>query len=88
MKRTLFSPEHELFRATAREFFTREVLPHQERWMEAGIVDREAWRKAGAAGLLCPWLPEEYGGPGGDFLHSVIVIEELARVRESGFALP
>lgn len=88
MKRSLFSPDHELFRATAREFFAREVVPHQERWMEAGIVDREAWRKAGAAGLLCPWLPEEYGGPGGDFLHSVIVIEELARVHESGFALP
>ena len=88
MKRNLFTPEHELFRATAREFFQREVVPHQERWMEAGIVDREAWRKAGEAGLLCPWLPEEYGGPGGDFLHSVIVIEELARAHESGFALP
>ncbi len=88
MKRTLFSPEHELFRAMVREFFAREVTPHQERWMEAGIVDREAWRKAGAAGLLCPWVPEEYGGAGGDFLHSVIVTEELARARESGFALP
>ena len=88
MKRNLFTPEHELFRATAREFFQREVVPHQERWMEAGIVDREAWRKAGEAGLLCPWLPDEYGGPGGDFLHSVIVIEELARAHESGFALP
>jgi acyl-CoA dehydrogenase len=51
------------------------------------MVDREAWRKAGAAGLLCPWLPEADGGPGGDLLHSVIIIEELARVYESGFAL-
>ncbi|MFY0534801.1 acyl-CoA dehydrogenase family protein [Nannocystis pusilla] len=64
------------------------MVPHQERWMEEGIVDRETWRKAGAAGLLCPWLPEELGGPGGDFLHSVIVTEELAKVHESGFALP
>jgi len=37
---------------------------------------------------LCPWLPEEHGGPGGDFLHSVIVMEELARIYESGFAMP
>ncbi len=88
MRRTLFSPEHELFRATVREFFAREVAPHQERWIEAGIVDREAWRKAGAAGLLCPWLAEEEGGPGGDFLHSVVVMEELARARETGFVLP
>jgi acyl-CoA dehydrogenase len=87
MKRTLFAPEHDLYRKTVREFVAREVVPHQERWNEAGIVDREAWRRAGAAGLLCPWLPEEDGGPGGDLLHSVIIIEELARVYESGFAL-
>ena len=87
MKRTLFSPEHEIFRQSVRGFLQREVIPHQERWAEQGIVDREAWRKAGAAGLLCPWLPEEDGGPGGDLLHSVILIEELARIYESGFAL-
>ncbi len=50
-------------------------------------MDRDAWRKAGEAGLLCPWLEEEHGGPGGDFLHSVIVMEEAARAYESGFAL-
>ncbi|MEC7524674.1 MAG: acyl-CoA dehydrogenase family protein [Myxococcota bacterium] len=87
MKRNLFSEEHELFRRNVREFFEREVVPHQERWREAGIVDREAWRKAGEAGLLCPWLDEEHGGPGGDFLHSVVVMEEAARFYESGFAL-
>lgn len=88
MDRTLFSEEHELFRQSVRQFMDREVRPNQERWMEAGIVDREAWRKAGENGLLCPWLEERYGGPGGTFLHSVIVMEELARVYESGFAMP
>ncbi len=87
MKRTLFSPEHEIFRQSVRGFLQKEVVPHQERWAEQGIVDREVWRKAGAAGLLCPWLPEEDGGPGGDFLHSVIIIEELGRIYESGLAL-
>jgi acyl-CoA dehydrogenase len=88
MERTLFSEEHELFRKSVRTFFEREVVPHQMRWIEAGIVDREVWRKAGAAGILCPWLESEYGGAGGDFLHSCIVTEELCRVYESGFALP
>ena len=88
MERTLFSEEHDLFRQMVRRFMEREVVPNQARWNEAGIVDREAWTKAGAEGLLCPWLSEEDGGPGGDFLHSVIVMEELARVYESGFALP
>lgn len=87
MRRSLFSEEHDLFRDAVRRFVQRDVVPHQERWNEAGSVDREAWRKAGEAGLLCPWLEEEHGGPGGDFLHSVIVMEELARVYESGFAM-
>ena len=87
VKRTVFSEEHDLFRQSFRTFLEREVKPHQVRWNEAGIVDREAWRKAGAQGFLCPWMEEEHGGPGGDFLHSTIVMEELAHVYESGFAL-
>jgi acyl-CoA dehydrogenase len=87
MRRTLLSQDHELFRETVRRFVDREVRPHQPRWNDAGIVDREAWRKAGAEGLLCPWLPEEQGGPGGDFLHSCVVMEELAKAYESGFAV-
>ncbi|MCX4246151.1 acyl-CoA dehydrogenase family protein [Paraliomyxa miuraensis] len=88
MQRAIFSEEHDLFRDAVRRFLEREVVPHQHAWNEAGSVDREAWRKAGEAGLLCPWMPEEYGGAGGDFLHSVVVIEELARIYESGFAMP
>ena len=87
MDRTLFSSEHELFRQSFRQFVDQEVRPHQARWVEAGMVDREAWRKAGAAGFLCPWLDETWGGPGADFLCSVIVMEELARAYESGFAI-
>jgi acyl-CoA dehydrogenase len=85
--RDLYAEEHALFRESFKRFVQREVTPHQERWNEAGIVDREAWREAGRAGFLCPWLEEEHGGPGGDFLHSCIVIEELAYVYESGFAI-
>jgi acyl-CoA dehydrogenase len=87
LDRTLFSDEHELFRKSFRKFLDQEVVPHQERWRDAGIVDRDAWRKAGAAGFLCPWLEPELGGSGGDFLHSVVVMEELAKVYESGFAM-
>jgi acyl-CoA dehydrogenase len=87
MDRTLFQEHHEMFRATARQFIDKEVKPNQARWNEAGIVDRGAWSKAGAAGLLCPWMEEKWGGAGGDFLHSVVVMEELSRAYESGFAL-
>ncbi|MDI1436827.1 acyl-CoA dehydrogenase family protein [Polyangium sorediatum] len=87
MDRNLFREEHELFRTSFRRFVDREIKPHQERWMEEGSVDREAWRKAGEGGFLCPWLDPAYGGAGGDFLHSVIVIEEMARAYDSGFAM-
>jgi acyl-CoA dehydrogenase len=87
MDRTLFSEDHDLFRAAFRQFVAKEIAPNQKRWAEQGIVDREAWRKAGAAGYLCTWLEEPWGGPGGDFLHATIVMEELAYSYESGFAM-
>jgi acyl-CoA dehydrogenase len=87
MERTLFSSEHDLFRQSFRQFLEREVKPHQARWRDQGSVDREVWRKAGAAGFLCPWLDEKYGGPGADFLCSVVIMEEMAYAYESGFAL-
>ena len=87
--RTLFSEEHEIFRASARRFVEREVEPHHAQWEKDGAVSRELWLKAGEAGLLCPSVPEEYGGAGGDFLMTVIVAEELARAGATGpgFAL-
>ncbi len=88
MLRTLFDEDYAIYRQTVRTFLEREVVPKQDAWRAAGSVDREAWRRAGEAGLLCPWVGEEYGGPGGDFLHSVIVVEELCRIYESGFATP
>jgi acyl-CoA dehydrogenase len=87
VERNLFREEHELFRQSFRTFVQRELVPNQPRWDEQGMVDREAWRKAGAGGFLCPWLESEYGGPGGDLLHSAVLIEELAKVYESGFAI-
>ena len=82
--RTLFSAEHEVFRDTARRFIAREIVPHHAEWEKAGVVPRELWRKAGAAGLLCCDVPDTYGGMGGDFLYSTIMIEEMARAGATG----
>src|SRR5580704_16737293 len=87
MQRTLFDADHDGFRRTFRQFVEREIAPNQARWREQGQVDRDTWRKAGAQGFLCTWLPDDHGGPGGDFLHAMIVMEELARAYESGFAM-
>ena len=87
MDRNIFREDHDLFRQSFRRFVEREVKPNQEKWMEQGSVDRDLWRKAGEGGFLCPALDGAYGGAGGDFLHSIIVIEELAFVYESGLAM-
>ena len=82
--RTLFDEDHEAFRDTVRRFMEQEVAPHHARWEEQTHVDREVWNKAGAAGLLCATMPEEYGGVGVDKRFSVIVMEECARINATG----
>lgn len=84
MSRTVYAPEHELFRDMVRRFVEQEIVPFHAQWEKDGIVSREVWRKAGEQGLLCSFVPETYGGPGGDFLHTAIVIEELAKVEATG----
>ncbi len=87
MDRTLFTEEHNAFRKSFRQFAEREIVPNQQKWREQGQVDREIWRKAGAAGFLCTWMDEKYGGAGGDFIYEMVLMEELARIYESGFAM-
>jgi len=84
IERTLFSDEHRMFRDSVRRFMEHEVVPHHERWEDQGYVDREVWRKAGAQGLLCSSMPEEYGGAGADKLYSIVVMEEVARANATG----
>ncbi|WP_255568957.1 acyl-CoA dehydrogenase family protein [Neoroseomonas alba] len=86
--RPVFTTEHELFRAQVHRFFEREIVPFHRDWEHAGIVPREVWRKAGAEGLLCPMLAEEYGGAGADFGYSAVIIEEIGRTNASGIGFP
>lgn len=85
IKRDLFNADHEAFRDTVRKFIDKEISPYHADWEEKGVVPRELWLKAGAAGLLCCTVPEEYGGLGLDYLFDVVVFEEMAR---SGFTGP
>ena len=82
--RTLFREEHDIFRETVRRFVEREIVPFHAKWEEDGVVPRELWLKAGAAGLLCCTVPEAYGGLGLDYLFDVVVFEELWRSGASG----
>ena len=84
LERTIYSKDHEIFRDSVKKFVAKEIEPHHSKWEKDGIVSRDLWLAAGENGLLCSFIPEKYGGPGGDFLHTAIVIEELAKVEASG----
>lgn len=88
MTRPVFRDDHEQFRVQVRRFVDRDIKPFHADWEEQGIVPASLWRKAGEEGMLNCMLPEPYG-QGGDFGHSAVVIEELARVNASaiGFSV-
>ncbi|RVW10391.1 acyl-CoA dehydrogenase [Prescottella agglutinans] len=80
MKRTLYGPDHEAFRESAREFVNRFVMPHQEKMIEQRYIDREVWLEAGRNGFLGLEVPEQYGGSeAGDYRFNAVLGEELAR---------
>jgi alkylation response protein AidB-like acyl-CoA dehydrogenase len=84
-QRTLFEPEHELFRESYRSFLERHVAPYHEQWEKDKIVDRSVWLEAGKQGFLGMAVPEEYGGGGDpDFRYNTIITEETTAGRYSG----
>lgn len=85
MREDLFTEEHRIFRDSFRKYAEKEIAPYIDQWEAEGIVPREAWRKLGEQGFLCPWLEEEYGGLGVDFLYSAIINEELVKAGALAF---
>ena len=71
----------------ATRFFETEIAPRYNDFEKAEIVDRESWRKAGANGLLCASIPEEYGGAGGTFAHESAINEAIGHVGVDGFGI-
>ena len=88
MRRVTFELEHDQFRDSVRKFMQADIWPNVERWHEAGIVDRDAFTKAGANGLLCTWAEDQYGGLGiEEFRFEQIIMEENTRHGDLGFYL-
>jgi acyl-CoA dehydrogenase len=77
--------EHKMLLESATRFFKEQWGPKDEAWRAQGMMDRQAWRDAGANGFLCASMPEEYGGAGGDFGHEAALILAQAAAGQSGF---
>ena len=82
---TWMTDEHKMLLESATRFFKEQWGPKDEAWRAQGMMDREAWREAGANGFLCASMPEEYGGAGGDFGHEAALILAQAAAGQSGF---
>lgn len=86
MNSTYFSEEHESFRKSLKDFLQKEVEPHIEKWEQTGTIDRFIWKKFGDMGFFAINYPEAYGGLNLDLFYTVILLEELQKVKSSGFA--
>ena len=71
----------------ARRFMADEIAPRYDEYEKNEIVDRSAWEKAGAAGLLCASMPEEFGGAGGSYAHEAAIIDAIGHVGVDGFGI-
>lgn len=85
--RAVYDEEHHIFRDSVRKFFQTEAAPNAEAWSRDGKVPRDFWRKLGDAGMLCPNMPEEFGGVSGDYRFCCVINEEQAYNRGGGAAI-
>lgn len=86
MNSIYFTEEHQLFRKSLQDFLQKEVVPHIEKWEKTGTIERFIWKKFGEMGFFGLKYPEAYGGLNLDLFYTVIFLEELQRIKSSGFA--
>lgn len=79
-----FTPEHEQFRASLREFITREITPNVTTWDEAETFPRSLYGRVAELGVQGLGYPEEYGGTPADIFYQLVVAEEFARCGGGG----
>jgi acyl-CoA dehydrogenase len=86
MNSSYFTEEHQSFRESLRDFLVKEVVPHIEKWEKTGTIERFIWKKFGDMGFFGISYPEAYGGLNLDLFYTVIFLEELQKIKSSGFA--
>ncbi|WP_328522545.1 acyl-CoA dehydrogenase family protein [Kribbella sp. NBC_00359] len=84
MERVIFNEDHHAFRAIAKEYCDRSLVPRMEQFLDEKTIDRAAWLEAGKQGFLGLDVPEEYGGSSvGDYRFNAVFAEEVSKVSAS-----
>lgn len=86
MNSIYFTEQHELFRKSLQDFLQKEVVPHIEKWEKTGTIERFIWKKFGDMGFFGIAYPEAYGGLNLDLFYTVVLLEELQKIKSAGFA--
>lgn len=75
----LLSEEHKLIRDTVRAWVKREVTPIIEDVCQKATFHKPWIKGLAEIGAFGPFIPEEYGGPGLDYIAYGIMMQELER---------
>ena len=75
----LLTDEHKLVRAAAREWVKREVSPIIEEYAQKAKFPKHLIQGLGEIGAFGPFIPEEYGGAGLDYISYGLIMQELER---------
>jgi alkylation response protein AidB-like acyl-CoA dehydrogenase len=79
-----YTEDHIKFRDRLHRFCMKSVIPFVGQWEKDHMVPKSVWQKMGHEGFLCTAVAPEFGGLGGDFLYSVIALEEVAKTNHYG----
>jgi len=80
---TSLSEDERLFRDSVYEFANREIRPLSREMDERAKIPPALVEKLFSLGVMSIEVPEEFGGGGAGFFHSVLAVEALSRVDPS-----
>ena len=75
----LLTDEHKLVREATREWVKRDVSPIIEDVAQKAEFPKQILKGMAEVGAFGPFIPEEYGGPGLDYISYGIMMQELER---------
>src|SRR5579875_1946982 len=75
----LLTDEHKLIRDSVRAYVKKEISPIIEEYAQKAAFPKQIIKGLGELGCFGPFIPQEYGGAGLDYISYGIMMQELER---------